>query len=103
MKKTVQEYYENYGWQKDKTGEYGDSVSFVDNRKHVQIYLNKAVLRVAEHFKHQGTYFLDAASGAYPMQACSASYRHHVCLDISLKGLNEAKKNWKKACLLWVM
>ena len=101
MKKTVQEYYDNYGWQKDKTGEYGDSIAFVDSRKHVLNYLNKAVLRVAEHYKHQGTYLLDAASGAYPMQACSTFYKHHVCLDLSLTGLKEAKKRLEKG--LFVM
>ena len=54
------------------------------------------MLRTVECFKSQGNYFLDAASGAYPMQECSTSYKYHVCLDLSLTGLNEAKNKLKK-------
>ena len=52
MKKTVKDYYDNYGWQKDKKGAYGDFISFLDSRNHVQNYFKKAILRTVECFKN---------------------------------------------------
>lgn len=57
-----------------------------------QRYMIRNELRYRKYFGHGGRFFLDAGSGAKPRIEMSKGFDRHVCVDISLVGLAEARK-----------
>jgi SAM-dependent methyltransferase len=91
----VKRFYEEYGWQRDETGLYQDSVAFVDIRPVMDEYRHRTHLRAGLFLPSSGGYFLDAGSGAvaHPEQlSYSSGYRWRVCVDFSRTALREAVK-----------
>jgi len=94
-KKTVRNFYENFGWEKTADGRYKDTALFTDNREVVLKYSRKGQERIRKFFKNGGLYFLDAGSGAIPHKIemdYSVNYKRRVCVDFSLTALKEARK-----------
>lgn len=93
-KKDVQRFYDSVGWnQKDEL--YEDTFRFEDMRDVSREYIHKCRLRVKEHIKPGGNYFLDVASGPvhYPEYLdYSANFKQRVCVDLSSLALKEARK-----------
>lgn len=101
-KETVREFYNRFGWLKDGSGVYYDTVVNVDSRLVLNFYRYKICMRVKRFLKKDGKFFLDAGCGANPYLEGSASYECHVCVDLSRRGLLEArsKLNGKGAFLI---
>lgn len=94
IKKNVQNFYDEFGWQKDETGLHLDTVSFTDTRPVVEGYGHKCHLRVNKYLESAGTYLLDIASGAIPHSeylTYSEKFDFRICVDFSLLALKEAK------------
>jgi ubiquinone/menaquinone biosynthesis C-methylase UbiE len=90
----VQKFYDEFGWIKNNAGFYNDTSTFVDVRSTSQQYDSMCNSRIAKQLR-DGTYLLDAASGAIPHEsyiAFSKDYRLRVCLDFSIRALREAKR-----------
>ena len=93
-KKTVREFYDTFGWQKSADGIYEDTNAWIDLRPVMLPYYRRARRRARRFFNHQGTYFLDAGSGAVPHPEYleySVGYKWHVCVDLSEVGLRQAQ------------
>lgn len=93
-KKDVQRFYDSVGWSlNDKL--YEDTFRFEDLRPVSREYIHKCHLRVKEHIRPKGDYFLDVASGPvqYPEYLdYSTNFMQRVCVDISSLALKEARK-----------
>ncbi len=48
-------------------------------------------LRFRKYYTDGGEYFLDAGCGGEPRPEMASDFRRHVCVDVSIKGLIEAK------------
>jgi ubiquinone/menaquinone biosynthesis C-methylase UbiE len=95
-KRTLQEFYEEYGWRRPEPGafynaqsRYGfDSRTLLEHRRIV----NREQKR---HFHESGNLFLDCASGTIPAKEYleySAGFRFHVCVDLTLSALKGARE-----------
>ena len=94
-KKIVQEFYDHFGWQQAADGNYEDTNAWIDLRPVMLPYYRHARRRAHRFFSSQGTYFLDAGSGAVPhpeYAEYSTGYKWHVCVDLSEVGLRQAQK-----------
>lgn len=94
-KKNVQNFYDEFGWQKDETGLHLDTASFTDTRPVVENYGHKCHLRVNKYLESAGAYLLDIASGAIPHAeylTYSEKFDFRICVDFSLLALKEAKQ-----------
>lgn len=94
-KKTVQEFYDRFGWELTRDGVYKDTATWVDLRPVMLVYYSRVRKRARRFFGRKGAYFLDAGSGALPHREYtdySHGYDRHVCVDLSMKGLQEARK-----------
>ncbi len=94
IKKDVQEFYDNIGWDKSDDG-FSDASIYEDLRPVAAEYIRRCHQRVKLHLPDSGRYLLDVASG--PVQyddyvAYSAGYERRVCADISLRALVEARR-----------
>jgi SAM-dependent methyltransferase len=94
IKKDVQEFYDNLGWDKSDAG-FSDASIYEDLRPVAADYIHRCHQRVKQHLPDSGRYLLDVASG--PVQydeyiAYSAGHERRVCADISLRALVEARK-----------
>jgi SAM-dependent methyltransferase len=94
IKKDVQEFYDNIGWDKSDDG-FSDASIYEDLRPVAAEYIQRCHQRVKQHLPDSGRYLLDVASG--PVQyddyvAYSAGYERRVCADISLRALVEARR-----------
>jgi ubiquinone/menaquinone biosynthesis C-methylase UbiE len=94
IKKDVQEFYDNIGWDKSDDG-FSDASIYEDLRPVAAEYIHRCHQRVKQHLPDSGRYLLDVASG--PVQyndyvAYSAGYERRVCADISLRALVEARR-----------
>ena len=88
----VKDFYDAYGWQKDnEKGRYLAELGQEDVHESTQRYMNGNELRYTKWFKAEGRYFLDAGCGAKPRAEMSENFQVHVCVDISVQGLKEAK------------
>jgi len=86
-------FYDTYGWKKDESsGRYLGEILHENLSKTAQRYMNCNEMRYQRYFGLGGLYFLDAGCGAEPRQKLSKTFRKHVCVDISLVGLKEARK-----------
>jgi ubiquinone/menaquinone biosynthesis C-methylase UbiE len=93
IKREVQEFYDQYGWQQIGDGLY-QNVRYEDTRPVSQEYVRRCRERVKEHIPRSGKFILDAGSG--PIQYSeyeqySQGFKRRVCLDISIQALKEAR------------
>jgi hypothetical protein len=93
-RRIVKAFYDLHGWKKDGRGRYQDEADFEDSRAVTYPYRKSCNLRVKRFLAPQGDFLLDAASGSvqYPEYLeYSAGYRKRVCIDFSLRALQEAR------------
>jgi SAM-dependent methyltransferase len=94
IKKKVQQFYDECGWQKRGQGLYADAVLFEDLREVAHDYISKCHLRVNRYLPASGNFLLDVASG--PLQYAeymtySDNFTFRLCVDLSLVALHEAR------------
>ncbi len=92
----VKQFYENYGWNKDKNEEYNDEALYVDSRDISQKYHTTTTERAAKHLQPSGKYMLDVACGPIyqpDYQAFSKNFEKRICIDISMAALQLTKKH----------
>jgi SAM-dependent methyltransferase len=99
IKRQVREFYNQVGWQEVSDG--GDNerryqnAHYEDLRPVSRDYIHNCHLRLCRHLASTGKYLLDAGSGPiqYPEYLeYSKGYHYRVCADISIGGLQEARK-----------
>jgi len=88
----VRKFYDTYGW---KTGEgrgqylndlrYGQPNASQKDEKGCEA-------RYWKYFDEGGRFFLDAGCGAKPVIQIGRKFQRHVCVDLSLTGLTEARQ-----------
>ena len=93
-KQQVREFYDQLGWSQAGEGLY-QNARYEDLRPVVQEYIHKCHLRLNRYLDPSGDLLLDAGSG--PVQwpeylTYSQGYRHHVCADLSMTALREARQ-----------
>lgn len=86
-------FYDTYGWKRDEaSGRYLGEILHEDLDETTQRYMDSNEMRYQKYFGDGGRFFLDAGCGAEPRQKMSRNFEKHVCVDISLVGLKEARK-----------
>jgi ubiquinone/menaquinone biosynthesis C-methylase UbiE len=94
IKQEVQQFYDQVGWQLVGEDVY-QNARYEDLRPVSQNYIHRCHLRVARHLQANGRFLLDAGSGPvqYPEYVeYGRGYQFHVCADISITALREARK-----------
>jgi SAM-dependent methyltransferase len=94
IKRQVGEFYNQVGWQEVSDGVY-QNAHYEDLRPISCEYIHNCHLRLCRHLAPTGKYLLDAGSGPiqYPEYLeYSKGYTYRVCADISIGGLQEARK-----------
>ena len=94
--KMVKDFYEDYGWKRDKDGRFHDSVLFIEQKSAVDEYYLSTMQRLERFLQPQGRYLLDVASGPVfqpENQAFSAHFDKRICVDITFRALVEARRN----------
>lgn len=95
IKKSIQGFYDEFGWHKNENGLHLDTSSFTDTRTVSQNYFHKCNLRINKYLGSGGTYLLDVAAGAIPhieYLTYSDKFDFRICVDFSLLALKEAKQ-----------
>lgn len=100
--KSVQDFYDQIGWEQDDDGNFEDALRFEDLRTVSSEYIKKCHYRVREAIEHQGQFLLDVASG--PVQyddylEYHKGYQKRICVDISISALRAARKRLKEKAL----
>ncbi|NMC85222.1 MAG: class I SAM-dependent methyltransferase [Anaerolineaceae bacterium] len=93
LKQEVSKFYNQIGWQMQDDGFY-QNARYEDLRPVSHEYIHRCHMRVNRYLRRSGKYLLDAGSGPvqYPEYlSYSEKYRYRVCLDISIKALQEAR------------
>jgi hypothetical protein len=70
IKKDVQEFYDNVGWDKSDDG-FSDASIYEDLRPVAAEYIHRCHQRVKQHLPDSGRYLLDVASGQFNMTITS--------------------------------
>ena len=95
ISKTVQQWYDEFGWQRNSAGVYHDSSIYSSGSDYaLRYYELNSHLSLLPNLMG-GKFVLDAASGAiaHPEYlSYSWYYDWRVCVDLSMTGLNEAAK-----------
>lgn len=92
VRKILRVFYDTYGWKREEvSGRYLGEVLHEESNKIAQGYININEMRYRKCFSG-GSFFLDAACGAKPRQYMAQNFQKHVCVDVSLLGLTEARK-----------
>lgn len=94
--KMVKDFYEDYGWKRDKDGRFHDSVLFIEQKSAVDEYYLNTMQRLQGFLQPKGRYLLDVASGPVfqaENQALSANFDKRICVDITFRALVEARRN----------
>ena len=92
IKRSVTEYYDTHGWQKNPEGVYHDTAGNAAEQGPYRTYERQTNLDLLENWSG-GEFILDAASGAIAMTeylAYSCFFRHRVCVDMSYMALKQA-------------
>lgn len=93
MRKDVQQFYDNYGWKlKRECGEYQNDLVHGDLSQVAKEYDQACEARYLKYFDDGGRLFLDAGCGAKPVGQLGQKFERHMCVDISLVGLQEARQ-----------
>lgn len=88
----VRAFYDSFGWKKDEgRGRYLGEILHEDLDETSQGYMDANEIRYRWAFEDGGDLFLDAGCGAEPRTKMSQNFRKHICVDISVVGLREAK------------
>jgi ubiquinone/menaquinone biosynthesis C-methylase UbiE len=93
LKHEVSHFYNQIGWQMQDDGFY-QNARYEDLRSVSREYIHRCHMRVNRYLKPRGEFLLDAGSGPvqYPEYLTySKNYHYRVCLDISIKALEEAR------------
>ena len=93
QKKIVLDFYNEFGWKKDKDNLFKDTVTFEDRRDTVARYWSQCHLRLNRYLPANGQYILDVASGAIPNDeyfTYSDHFEVRICMDFSLLAMQEA-------------
>jgi hypothetical protein len=93
-KRVVRDFYDQFGWKPGSTGEYGDTVAFVDKRPRAYSFTERCMQAVGENLPRSGKYILDAGSGAIPHRPYldyDKGFVRRICVDISIQALKEAR------------
>jgi len=93
IKREVQQFYDQYGWQQIGQGLYQNS-RYEDLRPVSDAYVRRCRERVSHYLPRGGHLILDGGSGPiqYPeYEEYSRGFDHRVCLDISSLALKEAR------------
>jgi ubiquinone/menaquinone biosynthesis C-methylase UbiE len=94
VKREVQHFYDQYGWQQIGEGLYQNS-RYEDLRAVSDSYIRRCRERVGRFIPKTGHFILDGGSGPiqYPeYEEYSRGFDNRVCLDISSLALREARK-----------
>ena len=94
IKQEVQTFYDQVGWKLVSEDIY-QNARFEDLRPVSRQYIHNCHMRINRHIKLEGGFLLDAGSGPvqYPEYLeYSSGYRYRVCVDISIKAVQEARK-----------
>jgi len=90
---SLKHFYDTYGWQRDdEDGVLHGIIIHEDQDQAVQSYIEVNELRYKPLFSDGGSFFLDIGCGAKPRAELAENFRLHLCVDISIVGLNEARK-----------
>jgi ubiquinone/menaquinone biosynthesis C-methylase UbiE/uncharacterized protein YbaR (Trm112 family) len=95
-KKSVQQFYDDFGWQKTEEG-YKDTLTFEDRRPVSEKYWSKCHMRLNKYLSG-GEYLLDVASGSVPNDeylTFSDRYHMRICMDFSVQAMKEAARRLK--------
>jgi ubiquinone/menaquinone biosynthesis C-methylase UbiE len=88
---SVKRFYDTYGWQKSADRErYLGEILHEDLDEVTQRYMDRSELRYRDWLPG-GHFFLDAGCGAKPRVTFAQGFARHVCVDVSLLGLQEAR------------
>ncbi|MDX2188858.1 MAG: class I SAM-dependent methyltransferase [Bacteroidota bacterium] len=90
----LENFYEEFGWKKNKNNVFEDAAKFEDLRGVSRQYIHDCHMRVKKMLPKSGRFLLDAASG--PIQfdeylEYSKDFDYRVCLDISSRALQQAR------------
>ena len=99
---TVQNFYDAFGWKREVTsGDFQDTILYQGSSDVARSYIRTNEARYHTIFESGGGYFLDAGCGARPRKELGKNFQKHVCLDISILGLKEARTyiGTKGACV----
>ncbi|TFH33340.1 MAG: class I SAM-dependent methyltransferase [Anaerolineales bacterium] len=94
VKERVREFYDSIGWKEIGDGVY-QNARYEDLRPVAREYIHRCHLRVLRHLHPEGRYMLDAGSGPiqYPEYLTySEGYQYRVCMDISIRAIQEARQ-----------
>ena len=94
-KQMVVRFYDEYGWVKDERDLYGDTRLFVALDPVARGYTGRCIREIVGLLSTGGRFLLDAGSGAIPLPEYlefHQRYERGVCVDLSLRALEEAKK-----------
>jgi ubiquinone/menaquinone biosynthesis C-methylase UbiE len=93
VRESVRKFYDTYGWKIERSGsEYQNDLLHGDLSETAKRYDESCESRYRKYFEDGGHFFLDAGCGAKPIQQLGQKFQCHVCADISLVGLIEARK-----------
>jgi ubiquinone/menaquinone biosynthesis C-methylase UbiE len=101
VKRSVRDFYDRIGWQKDAHGIFADAAKFEDLRPVSAEYRSRCLLRVNKFLARNGTFLLDVASG--PLQhpehkTYSDGFKKRICADMSFSALREARTALQGRC-----
>jgi ubiquinone/menaquinone biosynthesis C-methylase UbiE len=93
IREGVRKFYDTYGWTIDRgRGQYQNDLLYGDLSDIAKEYDRSCEARYAKHFVAGGRFFLDVGCGAKPIKQLGQKFQRHVCVDISLVGLTEARQ-----------
>jgi len=93
ISKSVQQWYDKFGWKKNNSGIYNDSAVYSGNAQRANQYYELDSHLSLHQWLMNGKFLLDAASGAiaHPEYLTySWYYKWRVCVDLSITALQEA-------------
>ena len=89
----VKTFYDNFGWQKDQaSGVSFGELLHQDLDETAQQYRFARELRYRKYFNEGGRFFLDAGCGSEPRRQLAENFQRHLCVDISITGLQGARE-----------
>jgi ubiquinone/menaquinone biosynthesis C-methylase UbiE len=93
VRESVRKFYDTCGWRLEESrGEYQNDLLHGDLSEVAKEYDKSCEARYRKYFEHGGRFFLDAGCGAKPIKQLGRKFQRHVCTDISLIGLTEARQ-----------
>lgn len=92
--RSIRDFYQTDGWEKDEQGLFADTKAFVDNRAVSVDFTAKCITRLNKYFSKGGQYLLDVGSGPIPQNellSYDARFEQRVCVDLSVPALQTAR------------